>query len=151
MSQILMDLSAEPAATQVPSGWKRTLLTPAMWSSKEQIMPLEVMSQSLTVRSSEPEAISLVSGLNSAELTQWLCAFILNMNLRSYNWKHFKDLSSEPDSSSEPSYERATVFTGAEWDLITCEKPSTVLFQMRIVSSADPDTMVLPVGVIATE
>lgn len=60
-------------------------------------------------------------------------------------------LSSEPDNSSAPSWESETVFTGAEWDLITLENPSTVLFQILIVSSADPETIVLPDGVNATE
>lgn len=65
-------MSDEPAATQVPSGWNFTLFTPYEWSSNAQIMLLEVISQSLTVRSSDPEAISLESGLNSADLTQLL-------------------------------------------------------------------------------
>lgn len=72
MSQILMDLSEDPEATQVPSGWNRTLFTPPLWSLNSLIFYLDVMSQSLTVESSDPEAMSLVSGLNSAEFTQWL-------------------------------------------------------------------------------
>ena len=72
------------------------------------------MSHSFTVLSSEPEAISLVSGLNSAALTQFECAFILNINLRSCSWKTLSILSSEPDRRSVPSYDRETVFTGAE-------------------------------------
>ena len=71
MSQILIDLSELPAATQVPSGWNLTVLTPKLWSWKELIIFLEVMSHSFTVLSSEPEAISLVSGLNSAAFTQF--------------------------------------------------------------------------------
>ena len=79
----------------------------------------EVTSQSLHVVSSEPEAIRRVSGENMAELTQLVWALIVNINLRSCNWKTFRFLSSEPVSSSEPSSERATDLTGAEWLLIT--------------------------------
>ena len=77
-------------------------------------MFFEVMSHSLTVLSSEPEAMSLVSGLNSAAFTQFECAFMLNINLRSCSWKTFNILSSEPDSKRVPSYDRETVLTGAE-------------------------------------
>ena len=83
------------------------------------MLALEVTSHSFTVLSSEPEAIRRVSGENTAELTQFVCALIVNMKRRSYSWNTFKFLSSEPDSSSEPSSESATDLTGAECDLIT--------------------------------
>jgi len=57
-------LSCDPLATQVPSGWNLTEFTPPSWSVKELISYLEAKSHSLTVRSSDPEAISLVSGEN---------------------------------------------------------------------------------------
>ena len=75
---------------------------------------LEVTSQSLTVVSSDPEEINLVSGENSADLTQLVCAPMVNMNLRSCNWKHLMFLSSDPESKRDPSVERDTDLTGAE-------------------------------------
>lgn len=82
---MFIDMSLEQPAMQVPSGWNRTQLTAAWWSSNAQILFFEFISQSLTNLSSDPDAISLVSGLNSAELTQLLCALMENKNLRSYS------------------------------------------------------------------
>ena len=114
------------------------------------IWALDVTSQSLQVVSSDPEAIRRVSGENIAEFTQLVWALIVNINLRSYNWKTFRFLSSEPVSSSDPSSERATDLTGAEWLLMTWENPSTLLDHTLTVWSAEADTMVFPFGVIHT-
>ena len=78
------------------------------------MLDFEVTSQSLTVVSSDPEAINLVSGENSADLTQFEWAPIANMNLRSCNWKHLIFLSSDPESNKEPSVDNETDLTGAE-------------------------------------
>ena len=51
----------------------------------------------------------------------------------------------------EPSYESATVLTVPVCDLMTCDTPSTEFFQTRIVVSSEPETIVLPEGLIATE
>lgn len=83
MSQILIELSEEPEATQVPSGWNLTELTAALWSVKPRIKAFDVTSHSFTCRSSEPETIRRVSGENSADLIQLECAAIENMNFRS--------------------------------------------------------------------
>lgn len=71
MSQILIDVSEDPEAMQVPSGWNLTELTPPLWSVKARIKAFDVTSQSLTWRSSDPEQISRVSGENSADLIQF--------------------------------------------------------------------------------
>ena len=71
MSQILMVWSCDPLAMQVPSGWNLTELTHMLWSWKVLMLDFEVTSQSFTVVSSDPDAINLVSGENSADLTQF--------------------------------------------------------------------------------
>jgi hypothetical protein len=53
--------------------------------------------------------------------------------LRSAKSQTLSILSSEPDKSSLPSHEIATDLTGAEWLLMSCEYPSTELFQTLIV------------------
>ena len=133
MSKILTTLSALPLAIQVPSGWNFTERTPSLWSWNVQMCALLVTSHSLQVVSSEPEAIRRVSGENMAVFTQLVCALIVNMNRRSCNWNTFTFLSSDPDSKREPSSDRLTDFTGAEWLLMTWEKPSTLLDQTRMV------------------
>lgn len=150
-----MFLLYEAAEMQVPSGWNWTSEIGTRQSSNDFTQLLEVISQSLTVVdsfASQPEAIKRVSGENRAALTQWLWAFgMLNIKRRSASVKHLIDLSSEPEIKSCPSYERDTDLTGPEWDLITWEKPSTELFQTRIVLSEDPETIVVPVGEMSTE
>lgn len=85
MSQILMVLSAEPEAMQVPSGWNCTELEAWLWSWNVLIRAFDVTSHNLTVESSEPEQIRRVSGENWADFTQLVCALIVNINLRSYS------------------------------------------------------------------
>ena len=79
----------------------------------------DVTSQSLHVVSSEPDAIKRVSGENIAVFTQFVWALIVNMNLLSCSWKTFRFLSSAPESRSEPSSDKLTDLTGAEWLLMT--------------------------------
>jgi hypothetical protein len=67
----LIDLSYEPLATQVPSGWNLTELTGASWSQNWLISYLEEKSHNFTDLSSDPEAISLVSGENWQDLIQF--------------------------------------------------------------------------------
>lgn len=83
------------------------------------MLPLDVTSHNLTLQSSAPEAIRRVSGEKFADLTQLLCAFIENMNLRSCNCVTLSVLSSEPDKISDPSCDRATERTPLVWALIT--------------------------------
>ena len=59
-----MDLSFEPLAMHVPSGWNFTEFTAASWSLNSFRSCREEKSQSLVVLSSEPDAMSLVSGEN---------------------------------------------------------------------------------------
>ena len=66
----MIDLSALPVATQVPSGWNLIELTEAIWSSKVWISDLYVTSHNLHFLSSDPLPMSLVSGENWLVLTQ---------------------------------------------------------------------------------
>lgn len=66
-----MVLSELPLAIQVPSGWNLTELTTPLWSSNVLISYLDEKSQSLTFRSSEPDAINLVSAENWQALIQF--------------------------------------------------------------------------------
>lgn len=148
---MLIEWSLLEAATQVPSGWNKTSVTLSLWSWKVQIWFLEVTSQILTVLSSEPDAIKRISGLNFAEVTQLLWAFIAKINFLSERLKTFTVLSSEADKINYPSVERVTDFTGALWLFIHWLIDSTLLFHILIVLSAEPETKVLLLGVIASE
>ena len=55
-------------------------------------------------------------------------------------------LSSDPLNKSEPSLDKATLLTGAEWLLITCDDPSTEFVQILTVSSAEQEMIVYPLG-----
>lgn len=111
---------------------------------------LDVKSHNLTVLSSEPDAINLVSGLNVQALIQWLCAFIEKRNFLSATLVIFKVLSSEPESNILPSVEKQRDRTGLEWVLTIYEWPSTVLFQNLIVLSSELEAIILPYGATLT-
>jgi len=106
----------------------------------------DVKSQSLTVLSSDPEAINLVSGLKVHALIQWLWAWIEKRNFLSATLVTFNYLSSEPESNIWPLVEKQRDLTVLECVLTTWECPSTVLFQSLIVLSSEHDAMILPYG-----
>jgi LPS O-antigen subunit length determinant protein (WzzB/FepE family) len=113
-----MDLSELPEAIQVPSGWNLRELIEPWWSSKLWIIDFYVTSHNFTLRSSDPEPISLVSGENWAVLIQLSWARIENWNFLSGIENTLRVLSSEPDNNREPSDEKFTLLTGAECLLI---------------------------------
>lgn len=67
----------------------------------------------ITVLSSLPEAINLLSGLNSDVLTQLECPKNEYKNFLSATFQIFKDLSSELVNKSCPSEEKLTDLTAA--------------------------------------
>jgi len=66
----LMVESAPHEAMQTPSGENFRSFTPCMWSWNLAVWDLVLTSQTLTVRSSLPVAISRMSGLKRPVLTQ---------------------------------------------------------------------------------
>jgi hypothetical protein len=60
----------------------------------------------------------LVSGENWQVLIQFAWALIVNINFLSLVVKTLRVLSSDPDKIRLPSDDKATLLTGAEWDLM---------------------------------
>ena len=59
-------------------------------------------------------------------------------------------LSSDPERRSCPLEEKERDLTAAECVLITCECPSTVLFQSLMVPSAEQEAITFPYGATLT-
>lgn len=144
MSQILIFLSWAPEATQVPSGWNCTALIPLSWSQKVLMTYLEEKSNSLTVLSSEPEAISLVSGAKVQANTLLLWPWREKRNLRSIVEYTLMVWSLEPASKSCPLGESEMDLTAEGPTLMLWEKPWTELFQSLTVPSSPAEAIIFP-------
>ena len=115
----LIFLSLLPEATQVPSGWNFTLFTTLVWSVNVCTRLFCERSQSFTVRSSEPDTMTLASGENWASRIQLVWAWIDSWKRLSAICQTLRVLSSDAVRRSWPSHENVEVLTGAEWDLKT--------------------------------
>jgi len=106
------------------------------------------MSQSLTVLSSDPDAMSLESGENTPVLTQFWWPIKELKNRLDSVLNNLINLSSELVSSKLPSELKLTSRTAMVCALMEECFPSTQFFQMLTVQSSEPEATRVPLGCI---